>query len=170
TAELGDALLLERPVREISQDGTGVVVRGDGVEGRARRVIVAIPPTLAAHLTYEPQLPVDRALLVQSMPAGSILKVSVMYDEPFWRTEGLNGQSVATTSPIEMTLDASPSSGVPGVLAAFGFGPFARTLGDLDPDERRRLVLDALVTRFGWRAGQPVHYEAIDWAEERWTR
>ncbi len=87
-AELGDALLLERPVREITQDGDGVVVRGDGVEVRARRVIVAIPPTLSGHLTYEPQLPVDRALLVQSMPAGSILKVSVMYDEPFWRTDG----------------------------------------------------------------------------------
>src|SRR6266511_3640375 len=91
------------------------------------------------------------------MPAGSILKVSVMYDEPFWRTDGLNGQSVATASSIEMTLDASPRSGVPGVLAALGFGPFARTLG-------------ALVTRFGPRAGQPVHYEEIDWAEERWTR
>ena len=67
------------------------MVRGDGVEVRARRVIVAIPPTLSGHLTYEPQLPVDRALLVQSMPAGSILKVSVMYDEPFWRTDGLTG-------------------------------------------------------------------------------
>jgi monoamine oxidase len=169
-AELGDALLLERPVRAITQDGSGVVVRGDGAEVRARRVIVAIPPTLSGHLTYEPQLPVDRALLVQSMPAGSILKVSVMYDEPFWRTDGLNGQSLATTSPIEMTLDASPRSGVPGVLAAFGFGPYARTLGALDADERRRLVLDALVTRFGARAAHPAHYEEIDWAEERWTR
>ena len=93
-----------------------------------------------------------------------------MYDEPFWRTDGLTGQSVATTSPIEMTLDASPRSGVPGVLAAFGFGPFARTLGALDPEERRRFVLDALVTRFGPRAAQPAYYEEIDWAEERWTR
>src|SRR2546430_16581206 len=104
------------------------------------------------------------------MPAGSILKVSLMYDEPFWRTDGLNGQSLATTSPIEMTLDASPRSGVPGVLAAFGFGPYARPLGALDPDERRRLVLDALVTRFGARAAHPAQCEQIDWAEERWTR
>jgi monoamine oxidase len=74
-------------VREITQDDRGVVVRGDGVEVRARLVIVAIPPTLSGHLTYEPQLPVDRALLVRSMPAGSILKVSVMYDEPFWRKD-----------------------------------------------------------------------------------
>src|SRR6266511_3328426 len=95
------------------------------------------------------------------MPAGSILKISVMYDEPFWRTDGLNGQSVATASPIEMTLDASPRSGVPGVLAAFGFGPFARTLGALDPDERRRLVLDALVTRFGTRAADACRTDPL---------
>jgi monoamine oxidase len=62
-----------------------------------------------------------------------------------------------------MTLDASPRSGVPGVLAAFGFGSYARALGALDPEERRRFVLDALVTRFGPRAAQPVHYEEIDW-------
>jgi monoamine oxidase len=169
-AELGDAVHLGRPVREITQDADGVVVRGDGTEVRAGRVIVTIPPGLSAHLTYEPQLPVDRALLVQSMPAGSILKASVIYEEPFWRADGLNGQSVATNSPIEMTLDASPRSGVPGVLAAFGFGPHARTLGALVKDERRRLVLDTLVTRFGPRAGAPVFYEEIDWAEERWTR
>jgi monoamine oxidase len=98
-----------------------------------------------------------------------------------------------------MTLDASPRSGVPGVLAAFGFRPFARTLGALDPNERRRFVLDAIVTRFGpsvrqngssyitetlridpagmlctssarSTAARPVHYEEIDWAEERWPR
>src|SRR5947208_14106975 len=57
-AELGDALILERPVRAITHDGSGVVVRGDGAEIRARRAIVAIPPTLSGHLTYEPQLPV----------------------------------------------------------------------------------------------------------------
>jgi monoamine oxidase len=104
------------------------------------------------------------------MPAGSILKVSIVYDEPFWRSAGLTGQSLATTSPIEMTLDASPRDGVTGVLAAFAFGPHARTVGALDADERRRFVLDALVTRFGARPGRPAHYEEIDWAEERWTR
>jgi monoamine oxidase len=169
-AELGDAIRLRTPVRSISQDAGGVVVRGDGVEVRARRVIVTIPPCLSEAVSYEPQLPPERALLVHSMPAGSVLKISVMYDEPFWRAGGLNGQSVATASSIEMTLDASPHSGTPGVLAAFGFGPHACTLGALDAEERRRLVLATLVDRFGPRAGQPAHYEELDWAEERWSR
>jgi monoamine oxidase len=169
-AELGDSLLLERPVRDISQDGSGVVVRGDAFQARARRAVVAIPPTLSGHISYEPQLPVDRLLLAQSMPAGSILKASVVYEEPFWRADGLNGQSVATASPIEMTLDASPVAGAPGVLAAFAFGPHGRALGAREPGERRRVVLETLAARFGPRAARPVHYEDIDWAEERWTR
>lgn len=169
-ADLGDALLLERPVRHIAQDDRGVVVRADGSEVRARRVVVAIPPTLSGHVTYEPHLPVDRVLLAQSMPAGSMLKASVVYEEPFWRSDGLTGQSVATTSAIEMTLDASPISGVPGVLAGFAFGPHGRALGAREPEERRRVVLETLTTRFGPRAAHPVHYEDIDWAREPWTR
>ena len=169
-ADLGDALQLEHPVREITQDDHGVVVRGSGTEVRARRVVVAMPPALAGNLAYEPDLPVDRLLLGQSISAGSMLKASVMYEEPFWRSDGLTGQSVATTSPIEMTLDASPVTGAPGVLAAFAFGPCGRALGAHDPRERRRLVLETLTTRFGPRAAHPVHYEDIDWAQERWTR
>src|SRR5262249_62402517 len=102
-AELGESLRLERPVRHIAQDDGGVLVRGDGCEVRARRVVVAIPPTLSGHIAYEPQLPVDRLLLAQSMPAGSVPKASVVYEEPFWRTDGLTGQSVATAAPLEMT-------------------------------------------------------------------
>src|SRR5262249_38839371 len=93
-----------------------------------------------------------------------------VYEEPFWRTDGLTGQSVATASPLEMTLDASPVTGVPGVLAEFAFGPHGRALGAQDPGERRRVVLETLTTRFGPRAAHPVHYEDIDWATEPWTR
>lgn len=87
-----------------------------------------------------------------------------------WLGPGQDAAYKPTASPIEMTLDASPRDGIPGVLAAFGFGPHARTLAAPDPAERRRIVLATLVDRFGPRAGQPIHYEELDWADERWTR
>lgn len=34
-------------------------------------------------------------MLTQRMPSGSIIKITVVYDEPFWRVDGLCGQSVA---------------------------------------------------------------------------
>ena len=168
-AGLGDSLLLQTPAREIDQDTTGVTVWGDGVEVRASRVVVAIPPTLAGHLHYEPMLPRARTLLTQRMPSGSIIKITVGYTEPFWRVDGLCGQSIAADSLIETTLDASPESGSPGVLAAFAFGPRAGTLAAYDPAQRRHAVLEALVERFGSKAAFPEFYEEQDWAADRWS-
>jgi monoamine oxidase len=103
------------------------------------------------------------------MPAGEIIKIMTFHDAPFWRADGRSGQSVAMGSPIETTLDASPTSGC-GVLASFAFGPFARQLGRLTPDERKRVVLDTLSLRFGPKAGEPIAYEEADWEREEWTR
>ncbi|MEX0682875.1 MAG: FAD-dependent oxidoreductase [Dehalococcoidia bacterium] len=167
--ELGEAVRLNAPVREIEQDDLGMTVRGDTLTVRAKRTIVAIPPRLAGRVRYSPALPADHAQLLDRMPAGEIIKIMTVYEEPFWRADGRSGQSVAIDSPIETTLDASPKSGR-GVLASFAFGPFARSLARLTPDVRKDLVLDALRLRFGAKAGEPIAYEEADWEREEWTR
>jgi monoamine oxidase len=49
-------------------------------------------------------------------------------------------------------------------------GPVARRLDALAPDVRRAAVLDALVTRFGPRAGAPAEMVETAWWTEEWTR
>jgi monoamine oxidase len=73
-------------------------------------------------------------------------------------------------SPIEMTLDASEPSGTPGVMTAFAFGPHGRELSALAPDVRKKIVLDALTTRFGARAAAPADFAEQDWAAEEWSQ
>src|ERR1700739_177476 len=97
-AELGDALHLSQPVRRIAQDADGVTIGAD-ITVRARRVIVAVPIAIASQIIYEPLLPVDRSFLHQRMPGGAIFKISVIYEEPFWRADGLSGQSAAPRLP-----------------------------------------------------------------------
>ena len=167
--ELGDSLLLDTPAREVEQDATGVTVWGDGIEVRAERVVIAVPPALAGRIHYEPMLPAARTLLTQRTPAGSVIKVSIVYDEPFWRADGLSGHSVAPDSLIELTLDASPETGSPGVLGAFAFGPRAGALARYVDAQRRHFVLAALVERFGPKASSARYYEEQDWSRERWT-
>ena len=104
-------------------------------------MIVAIPPVLAGRIAYDPVLPARRDQLTQKMPAGSVIKINVIYDEPFWRAEGLSGQAAGDRSPIRFTFDNSPPSGTPGVLVCFLEGAQARVFGRLDADERRRAVL-----------------------------
>ena len=167
---LGPAVRLSSPVRRISQDATGVTVHADGASVRARRVIVAIPPALSGHITYDPILPSDRALLVHQMPAGSAIKVALVYDDAFWRADGLCGQSAGLGVPVTLTLDGCAAITPPGILTAVVVGSAARRLARLDPAERRRIVINDMAARFGPKAAKPIHYHEQDWAQEEWSR
>lgn len=168
-AEIGDSLHLSQPVRRIDQDADGVTVRSDDMTIRARRVIVAVPIAIASHIIYEPMLPVDRSFLHQRMPSGAIYKINIVYDEPFWRHDGLSGQSAAPGSPATVTIDASTDAERPGVLCVIVEGPIAREMGALDADDRRRTILAELVGRFGDKAASPVDYIEQCWTTERYS-
>jgi monoamine oxidase len=168
-AELGDALQLSQPVRRIAHDDDAVTVCSDELRVRARRVIVAVPLAIASQISYEPMLPVDRSFLQQRMPGGAIVKISVVYDEPFWRADGLSGQSAAPGSLATLTIDACTDTGAPGVLCVITEGPTARRLGQLEESARKAAVVGELVDRFGERAGSPVSYHEQNWALERYS-
>jgi monoamine oxidase len=168
-AEIGDSLHLSQPVRRIEQDAEGVTVRADDMTVRARRVIVAVPIAIASQIAYEPMLPVDRSFLHQRMPSGAIYKINIVYDEPFWRNDGLSGQSAAPGSPATVTIDASTDAPRPGVLCVIVEGPIARQIGKLDETERRRVILAELVGRFGDKAASPVDYVEQCWTTERYS-
>ena len=56
-ARLRPRVVLNAPVRRIEHSSSGVTVYADGLSVRGRRVIVAIPPTLAGRIDYDPPLP-----------------------------------------------------------------------------------------------------------------
>ena len=168
-ADIGDSLHLSQPVRRIDQDADGVTVRSDDMTIRARRVIVAVPIAIASQIIYEPMLPIDRSLLHQRMPSGAIYKINIVYDEPFWRNDGLSGQSAAPGSPATVTIDASTDAERPGVLCVIVEGPIAREIATLDADERRLTILAELVGRFGDKAASPVDYLEQCWTTERYS-
>ena len=154
-AELGDSIRLNTPVRRIIQDGDGVTVEAEDATVRANRVIVAVPIAIASHILYEPMLPVDRSFLHQRMPSGAVVKINIVYDEPFWRNDGLTGQTFAPGSLANLTIDASTDQPRPGVMCVITEGPEARRYSKMDHDERRKEVLAALVERFGEKAADP---------------
>jgi len=170
-AENGGATIeLDSPVRRIEQLRDGVRVSASRMTVRASRVIVAIPPTLAGRIDYDPVLPAARDQLTQRMPQGSVIKCLAVYSEPFWRREGLTGQSLSSDGPLHVTFDASPKSGSPGVLLGFLEGTSARKLADRSTEERRAIVIDNFARVFGARAKNPIHYVDRCWASEPFTR
>ncbi len=166
---LGDALHLESPVRRIKQDRDGVDVVSDTVTIRARRAIIATPPLLASQIQYEPMLPPRHAHLLRRMPAGAAIRILAVYDEPFWRRDGLNGESVSPGGPIALSIDQTPRGGNPGVLSSYAFGLPALEVARLAPDARHQVFLDALAERFGPKAAKPIHIIEQDWSAEPWS-
>ncbi|BBY02173.1 flavin monoamine oxidase family protein [Mycobacterium seoulense] len=169
TAELGDSVHLSQPVRQIAQDADGVTVTAADLTVRARRVIVAIPLAIASSIVYEPMLPVDRAMLHQRMPSGAVIKTSIVYDEPFWRADGLSGQSAAPGTPATLTIDACTDTGDPGVMCVISEGPAARRLTKLNEAERKAALVGELVDRFGEKARTPQEYHEQNWTIERYS-
>ncbi len=168
--DLGDAVRLQSPVQSIAHTDDHVVVTSGELEVSARYAVVAIPPVLIGDIAFDPVLPENRATLYRKTIAGPESKTLVVYDEPFWRADGFSGQTSEPNSASEVTLDASPSSGSPGVIASFAFGAVAEKFDAMDPADRRRAVLDRLTARLGPKAAAPVDYIDTAWWTEPWTR
>ena len=169
--QLGPGVVeLENPVRRIGWDGDAVEVVGDRLTARARRAIVAVPPTLAGRIAYDPPMPAVRDGLSQRMAQGSVVKCMAVYERPFWRDRGLSGAVTSVTGPVSVGFDNSPPDGRPGVLLGFLEGRAAREAMDAGRDERRALVAGCFARLFGPEAADPVHYVDRAWAAEEWSR
>ena len=167
---LGDRVVLGAPVRRIEWSQDGVRLTAGEAEVRAQRAIVAVPPTLAGRIWYDPPLPGYRDQLTQRVPMGAVIKCFAIYDEPFWRAQGISGATVSAGGPLTLTMDNSPPSGSPGILLGFLEGDHARAFGRVSAQERRAAVLRNLAQLLGPRAGRPERFIEKSWADEEWSR
>ncbi len=169
-AQLGGRVVLGSPVRRITRRRGGVEVISDQLTVAAKRVIVAIPPTLAGRIDYEPILPYQRDQLTQRYGQGTLTKVTAVYPRPFWRDQGLTGSAFASGFPVSFTFDDSPPGGRPGVVFGFVGGDNARRYATLSRADRRAAVLSQFAAFFGAEAKHPRAFFETSWSEQQWTR
>ena len=160
---------LRAPVRAVAWGADGVVVHADGVRVRARRLVAALSPPLAARIVWDPPLPPDRVHLSERAPHGALTKALAVYDEPFWRADGLSGQGVSDVGPAGATFDVSPPSGSPGVLLGFVGGRAALRWSATPTPEREAAFVAVLARMFGPRAARPRQVLSQDWSDEEWS-
>jgi len=163
-------LVLRAPVRMIEHDhGVRIHTHQGTFEGK--RAIITVPPTLAGRIDYRPKLPAKRDQLTQRVPMGSVIKCMAVYDEPFWRGDGLSGMATSDTGPVKVTFDNSPPDGSPGVLLGFIEGQEAREWTRRPRAERRDAVLGSFERYFGAQARTgATAYLDKSWAEDAWSR
>ena len=157
-------------MQTISQQDNKVTVKGNGFELTAKKVIVALPPTLAGRIHYSPLMPANREQLTQRMPMGTVWKTYAIYDKPFWREAGLKGLSATNNGYVTVTFDNSPKDGSKGIMMGFVLGSQAKAFAQLSPEVRKASALDTFAKFYGEKARNPVQYLDHSWAEEEFTR
>ena len=89
-AKLGDRVVLKAAVETIRRKDGGFLVSTRHGTWRGKRVLVAVPPPLVDRIEFHPPLLPSHAQLAQRQPMGTAIKCNAVYDEPFWRPQGLN--------------------------------------------------------------------------------
>jgi monoamine oxidase len=153
----------------VKHDGTGVSIKVGRRRIKAEKAIVAVSPAVAGRIEFAPGLP-SREALGQRMPMGAYMKGVAVYDHAWWRDRGLSGIALSDRGPVQMTVDASPAGGSPGVLIGFVTGAPARAVPELEPAARRHVVLDAMAALTAPEAANPRSYCDFNWLEEPWSR
>ena len=152
-ADVGESLRLGNPVREVAEDTTGVTISTADDTIRAARVVLALPPRLAAALGVTvPDVP--------TWMAGQAKLLVASYPTPFWRAEGLNGDAISHHGPLAEIHDASPADAGTGALFGFAHPGAARQSGFRDA------ALAQLGRLFGSEAGTPDAVIVKDWSTD----
>jgi monoamine oxidase len=159
--QLGGTVRLSCAVRRIEGwDRDVVTLHTDQGELRARRVVLALHPSLCHRIRFSPVLPERRAALQREWPAFAPLrKTAMVYPRPFWRDAGLNGQVVQYGGPVIWAYDNSPPRGDIGVINAFVHA------GQLpsDPEAAARVQAQIYARALGRKALEPLSYHDHDW-------
>ena len=169
--KLGGAIRQNAAVRRIEWDEKGAVVHTDQLSAAVRHVVVAVPPHMAGAIEYQAGLPAARAQVTQRWPQGTVIKVQIIYAEPFWRRAGLSGESYDYLSILGETDDGSVPERYSraGHFCGFIYADFARKAELLNGEQRKRLVLAELAKRFGREALTLQTYFESSWSTQYWT-
>jgi monoamine oxidase len=169
-ADLGDVLHNGTAVRTIAQRASAVHVGSDRVDVDAQAAIVALAPPLIERIEFTPDLPPRRRLLQRRWVQMPSIKSIAIYETPWWRDRGFNGQAVTDLPVAPFIVDVSGPRGGPGVLVSFTNlcrRPPAWVLDDAR--RRREHFLVSVSTAFGPQAPAPVGYLEGNWFGRRWT-
>ena len=165
------SLQLSHAVAAIRADGSGATVTARGpdgeVETRAAHVVVALPPALRQTIDFTPGLP--DATVAASWKMANLTKCFAVYDEPFWRADGMTGEALTDSAPGGLTFDVSPPDAGCGVLVGFAGGDDARALEGMTEAEGREAVLKGFARLYGDKALKPEAWVTRAWKQEQWS-
>lgn len=164
-------ILFNKAVKKIIHKNENIIIMGDGFELNCKKIIMAIPPPLAAKLDFEPSLPVEKRQILDRIAMGQVGKCFMVYKKPFWREENFSGQAFADeNSPFQAIFDCSPKDANYGIIMGFTIAKRAREFFSKSKEQRKVLMKTKLTEYFGQGASEPVLYEDFTMTDEAFIR
>ncbi len=161
-----DTIQFDTAVERVEQHAGHVVIHTATESVTAATVVMALPPSLVIErgivdpATLDPEVVSTAANIPVWM--GGITKAVAVYDEPFWRAQGLSGMASALSESFGEIHDMCGPHGSPAML--FGFGrPTTHTVATTD------VFVQQLTALFGPEAASPTMVLGCDWSNEPFT-
>ncbi|MFT5701965.1 MAG: monoamine oxidase [Desulforhopalus sp.] len=165
----------DHPVTAVrkSDDKWQVTTMFDGQERTfdANQLILAIPPRLIVkYLTPDEYMSKEfvAALQAEQTWMSGQAKFVAVYNEPFWRKNGLAGQAFSQVGPMVEIHDASSTKGSGfGLFGFIGLGPEARA--QLTVEQLKSQCIEQFGSIFGPEALDAESTYLKDWAQDKWV-
>lgn len=127
-----------RQVRAIARDRNGVLVTFE-----ADRLICTIPFPALRGIETAPAFSPPRRRVINELTYDLIVRTALQTRTRFWEKDGFNGFGHSDT-PQQIWHFTHDQPGPRGVLVSFLSGPMGETVGDMEPEQRERFVIDEM--------------------------
>jgi len=162
-------IVLGKTVTEIAEMKEGLkVMLHDGGQLYAGMVVSTLPPYLFSRcIMCSPALQEEFYEVASQTHTwmGESIKVSLTYEEPFWRNPGLSGTIFSNVGPISEMYDHSNIEDNKYALKGFLSG----TYWSVSQSERLEIVLKQLRKYYGMAVDDFTKYEDCAWKKEENT-
>lgn len=89
---LKDKVHVNSRVKCIKQENQKVFVQTDHQNSEFDVVICCVPINQVLNIKFEPFLEPERIQELKQFEIGNVIKIGVVYQQPFWRKSGLSGE------------------------------------------------------------------------------
>lgn len=165
-APLAPHLRLASPATSVQRRDGQVVVHAGESAWRARHMIIAVPPTAYASISFEPVLPREFTQAAAAFAPGTVVKFLIGYSQPFWLDHGRNG--IAQFVDPEGLYFADASLPDAPTLVGFLGGPVAIEWTSRSAEQRYEVVLQHATAAFGEQSLRPRSFLERVWAPDQW--
>lgn len=142
----------------------------DGKYYESEQLICAVPPAVANQIVFSGELETHYRPYLLSFINGSVVKVTLEYDQAFWRRfeigreiQGIQGVIYKNYEGISVS--DSSKAGAENRLTIFIGGDWAQRLARFSKEEREKFVMDRLVEVFGEQAADYTTKKESIWVD-----